>query len=79
MLPQTGSVRINRPKSLCVAEIAVDVFPAVIENASIVQNSRVALKERAFGNLMDIGSVTVHLEQVAHDVAIAAAILRLAR
>ena len=72
-------VGIRRPKPLRVAEVAVDVLPAVVEDPPVGEQAPVPLEEGTFADLLDIGPVVVHHEQIAHNVTIAHAVLRLAR
>ena len=74
-----GAVRIDRPERLGVAEVAVHVFPAVVEDASVGHQRAVAFEERALADLVDVGAVGLHAEEVGHDVPVAHAVLRLAR
>ena len=74
-----GAVRKDRPKPLGVAEVAVHVLPAVVEDAAVGREAAVPLEQRALTDLVDVGAVGLHAEQVAHDVAVAHAVLRLAR
>ena len=73
-----GPVGIGDPNALGVAKIAVHVFPAVVDHAPVGQQGRMALVQRAVADLLDVRAVGVHREQVAHDVPIAHAVLRLA-
>ena len=74
-----GAVGPDRPQSLGIAEIPVNVFPAIIEDASVGQQRAVALEQRALADLMNVGPVRFHAKQVGHDMPVAHAILRLAR
>ena len=74
-----GAVGITDPGALGVAEVAVDVLPAVVDDPAVGQQRRVPFEQRAVPDLLDVGSVGVHREQVAHDVPVAHAVLRLAR
>jgi hypothetical protein len=74
-----GAVRVDRPQALGVAEVAVDVLPAVVEDAPVGHHRAVSLEERGLADLVDVGAVAAHPEEVAHDVAVAPAVLRLAR
>ena len=71
------AVRVDRPQALCVTEVAVHVLPAVVENAAVRQKRPVPLEQRALPDLVDVGAVRRHAEQVRHDVAVAHAVLRL--
>ena len=72
------AVGVRDPDALRVAEVAVDVFPAVVDDASVGKERGMSFKERAFADLLDVGAVRVHLVEVAHDVAVAHAVFRLA-
>ena len=73
------SVRVGYPKTLSVAEVAVDVFPAVVDDSPVGEDAGMSFKERAVTNLNHVGTVCVHRVQVAHDMAVAHAVFRLAR
>ena len=73
-----GAVRVHGPQRLGVAEIAIHVFPSVIENPAIGHQGGVAFEERALADLVDVGAVGLHAKEVGHDVPVAHAILRLA-
>ena len=73
------SVGVGDPYALGVAEVAVDVFPAVVDDASVGEERGMSFKERALSNLLDVGTVRVHLVEIAHDMAVAHAVFRLAR
>gem|GEM_PF-6466607 len=73
-----GAVRVDGPEALGIPEIAVHVFPAVVEEPPVGEQGRLAFEERALAYLPDIGAVTVHPVQVAHDVTVAHAVLGLA-
>ena len=75
----TGPVRVHRPQPLRVAEIAVHVFPAVIQDAPVRHQAGVSLEQRALADLVDVRAVAVHPVEVRHDVHVAVAVLRLAR
>ena len=72
-----GAVRVDGPHALGVTEIAIDVFPAVVEDAAVGQQRGVAFVQRVVADLLQVRAVGIHGVQVAHDVAIAHAILRL--
>ena len=73
------AVRVAGPESLRVAVVAVHVLPAVVEDASVGEDGGVPLEERRSADLVDVRAVGLHLEEVAHDVAVAHAVLRLTR
>ena len=73
-----GAVGIAAPDPLGIAEIAVDVFPAVVNDPAVGQQRGVALVQRAVADLLHVGAVGLHREQVAHDVPVAHAVLGLA-
>ena len=74
-----GAVGIDGPDALGVAEVAIDVLPAVVDHAAVGQQRRVPLVQRAVADLLDVGPVRLHHEQVAHDVPVAHAELGLPR
>ena len=73
------AVGVARPESLRVAEVAVHVLPAVVEDAAVGQDGGVSLEERGDADLVDVRAVRLHAVEVAHDVAVAHAVLRVAR
>ena len=74
-----GTVGVNRPKPLRIAEVAVDIFPTVVKNPSVRHQRAVSFKERAFTDLMNIRPVGLHTEQVGHNMTITHAELRFTR
>ena len=76
---RTRTVRANRPQSLGIAEVAVDIFPPVIKDPPIGQNRAVPLEERALADLVNVGAIRIHTKKVRHDMPIAHAVLRLPR
>ncbi len=74
-----GSVRIADPKPLRVAEVAVDIFPPVIQDPAVRHQGGVAFEERGFADLPDVRAVGLHAVKIAHDVAVAHAVLGLTR
>ena len=74
-----GAVGVHGPGALGVAEIAIDVFPPVVEDSSVGQEHGMSLVQRAMTDLLDVGSVGIHGVQVAHDMPVAHAVLRLTR
>ena len=73
-----GAVGVAGPEALGVAEVAIHVLPAVVEDAAVGGQGAVALVERAAPDLVDVRAVAVHPKDIAHDVAVAHAVLRLA-
>ena len=73
------AVGVARPESLRVAEVAVHVLPPVVEDAPVWQDGGVSLEERGDANLVDVRAVRLHAVEVAHDVAVAHAVLGVAR
>ena len=73
-----GAVGIGRPQALRIAEIAIDILPAVVDHAAVGQQRGVSLVQRAVADLLDVGPVGLHREEVAHDVPVAHAVLGLA-
>ena len=76
---RVGPVGTHAPHALGVAEVAVHVLPAVVQHPAVGRQRSVALVQRAVPDLMNVRSVGVHHEQVAHDVPVAHAILGLPR
>ena len=73
------AVGVACPESLRVAEVAVHVLPTVVEHATVGKDRGVSLEERGDADLVDVRAVRLHAVEVAHDVAVAHAVLRVAR
>jgi len=74
-----GAVGAAAPHALRVAEIAVDVLPAIIDDPAVGQQRGVAFVQRAVTDLLHVGTVGFDRKQVAHDVPVAHAVFGLAR
>ena len=74
-----GAIGVDRPEPLGVSEIAVHIFPAVVDDAPIRQEGSVPLHEGAFADLVDVCPIRLHAVQVPHDVDVTHAVFGLAR
>ena len=74
-----GPVGVHGPERVRIAEIAVHVFPSLVENAAVRQKDALVLEQRALGDLVDVGAVRIHTEQVGSDILAAHVVLRLPR
>ncbi len=73
-----GSIGVANPEPLRVAKIPVHILPARVEDAPIGQQRGMPLKERTPPDLVDIGPILIHPEEIAHDMSVAHTVLGLA-
>ena len=73
------AVRVRDPESLRVAEVSVHVLPAVVNDAAVGKEGGMPFKERTVSDLVHVGTVGFHREEIAHDVTVAHAEFRFAR
>ncbi len=58
------AVGIDCPDAVCIAEVAVHVFPACIEYAPVSHEFAVVVKQRILCDLINIRSVRFHAENI---------------
>ena len=73
------AVGIDGPDAVGVAEVAVHVFPAGIQDAAVGRQRAVVVEQVVLADLVDVRSVRFHAEQVRPVIAAALVVLRLPR